>query len=95
MTQHDRMKELALENYQTYLEKNRKYGNSFQDTFQNLGKISALTRMTDKFNRITTMMLSEEVDNEESLIDSLQDLSNYCLMTVVELENTSNKSKVI
>ena len=88
--EHKRFKELLLQNYETYRDKNRKYGNAFQGTFNELGKISALTRMNDKFSRIKTMIISEEVDNEESLIDSLLDLANYCVMSVVELEKRND-----
>ena len=47
--------------------------------------------MNDKFNRIKTMMLSGEVDNEESLSDDLLDLANYCIMTSYELKLKEGK----
>ena len=35
-----------------YREKNQDYGDSFGETFQKLGLISAVTRITDKTNRL-------------------------------------------
>jgi hypothetical protein len=71
----------------TYCKKNEAYGDAFGKTFQELGIISAITRMTDKFNRIKALALG--ADNkvaDESIKDSLLDLANYCLMTYIELE---------
>lgn len=70
----------------TYQTKNRAYGDSFGISFRKYGKISALTRMSDKWNRIETLMTTDTADNGESLSDSLLDLANYCIMTVMELD---------
>jgi hypothetical protein len=68
-----------------YIAKNQAYGDSFGKTFQELGIISAVTRMTDKFNRIKSLALGAN-PGDESMKDSLLDLANYCLMTYIELE---------
>ena len=70
-----------------YHDKNQIYGDSFGKTFQSLGLISAVTRMTDKFNRIVA--LATGVENrviDEALEDTLLDLANYCIMTKIELD---------
>jgi len=70
-----------------YCKKNEAYGDAFGKTFQELGIISAITRMTDKFNRIKSIALG--ADNkvpDESIKDTLLDLANYCLMTYIEIE---------
>lgn len=50
------------------------------------GIISALTRMSDKWNRIKSLAQGAKNDvSDESLEDTLMDLANYCIMTVMEL----------
>ncbi len=72
-----------------YKLKNSKYGDSFGQSVREFGYIAALTRMSDKYNRIKQLILSKEDggDTDESLEDSLLDLANYCIMTTMELNN--------
>lgn len=84
----EKHKHLLVELHETYKSKNQLYGDAFGETIQKYGLISALTRMHDKFSRIETMILGE-LEDEESLRDSLMDLANYCLMTVLESEISS------
>jgi len=75
---------LELDLYKT---KNAKYGDSFGISIKKYGLISALTRMSDKFNRIETLILNHDNGtDDESLRDSLRDLANYCNMTIIEME---------
>ena len=83
---------LMYENQEVYLDKNKKYGDSFTDTIKKYGYISALTRMHDKFSRIEEFIIEGYEDEEESLRDSLMDLANYCYMTVMALERDQNES---
>lgn len=69
-----------------YLKKNQDYGDSFHISVERYGLIAALTRMSDKFNRIENLILSDNKGNFESLEDSLRDLASYCIMTVMELK---------
>jgi hypothetical protein len=81
--------ELCKELNNTYDCKNRDYGNSFGDTFQKLGIISAITRITDKYNRLVSLCTKPENERkvkDESIRDTLMDMANYCMMTVIELE---------
>jgi hypothetical protein len=68
-----------------YTEKNKAYGDAFGKTYQELGIISAVTRMTDKMERIKKLALGAE-QNDEPLKDTLLDLANYCIMTLIEME---------
>lgn len=71
----------------TYREKNIAYGDAFGKTFQELGIISAITRMSDKWNRVKALALgAENKVVDESLRDTLMDLANYCIMTLIEME---------
>ena len=78
--------------HNTFQEKNIAYGNSFRDTFKEYGIIAALTRITDKFNRFKTLALKRETcAGDESIIDTLMDMANYCLMTVMEIKHEDNR----
>lgn len=71
----------------TYKAKNEAYGDSFGKTFNELGIISAITRMTDKLNRVTSLALGAENNvKDETMSDTLLDLANYAIMTEIELE---------
>lgn len=69
-----------------YVSKNHDYGNSFSETFLNLGIISAVTRITDKVNRLQSLCKNEQKVNDESVKDTLMDCANYCIMTIMELD---------
>lgn len=81
---------------ETYVNKNKAYGDSFGVTFQELGIISALTRMTDKWNRIKALAKgTENKVKDEAIEDTLLDLANYCIMTVIELEKQRGEKERI
>ncbi|WP_024831625.1 nucleotide modification associated domain-containing protein [Ruminiclostridium josui] len=83
----DRHKQLCEELNEVYKDKNIAYGDSFGKTFQELGVISAVTRMYDKFNRIKALSTgAENKVMDESLKDTFKDMANYCIMTLIELE---------
>ena len=72
-----------------YAKKNADYGNSFGYTFQKLGLISAITRISDKYNRIcnlATKKSDEAKVKDETIEDTLKDLANYCIMTLIEMQ---------
>lgn len=71
-----------------YARKNHDYGNSFGETFDKLGIISAVTRISDKYNRLVSLCMlpeSERKVKDESIEDTLLDMANYCIMTVIEM----------
>ena len=72
-----------------YAAKNADYGNSFEMTLDKYGIIGAIIRMQDKMNRIDGYYwkANEEKLVDESLIDTLEDLGNYAIMTSVWLRN--------
>lgn len=78
-----------------YEKKNHDYGNSFGETYKDLGIISALTRISDKFNRLKTLAKGENnLVNDEALEDTLLDMANYCIMTKMCLNSEKNESEV-
>lgn len=79
---HDAHKELQ----EIFVKKNTDYGNSFEESLEKHGVIAAIVRMEDKMSRLNTLSKNEALVKDESIIDTLKDLSNYALMTAVWLE---------
>ena len=86
---------IARELSNLYERKNADYGDSFGRSVEKYGLISALTRISDKFNRLESLILNGEHTevNDESLDDTLKDLAAYCIMTVVAREQQKAKRK--
>ena len=56
-----------------YAKKNADYGNSFADTWEKLGAVSGVTRISDKFNRLCNLLTSK---NEQQVKDeSIEDIT--------------------
>ena len=88
MTNVEQFRKIAKELGDLYEKKNLAYGNSFSETYNKLGIISAVTRISDKYNRLCNLATNPDIDNlGESLEDTLRDMASYCIMTVMELEN--------
>ncbi len=75
-----------------YERKNSDYGDSFGKTFQSLGIISAITRISDKYNRIVSLATNKEQKvKDEAIEDTLRDMASYCIMTLIELGMSGKK----
>lgn len=69
-----------------YKAKNHDYGNSFGDTYKKLGIISAVTRLSDKMNRLMSLAVLHDTQvKDEKIEDTLLDMANYAIMTLIEL----------
>lgn len=87
-----KFRQIAEEIGNLYEKKNAAYGNSFGETYQKLGIVSAVTRISDKYNRLCTLVKNPNVDNlGESIEDTLKDMAAYSIMTLMEMskENLS------
>lgn len=70
-----------------YAQKNKAYGDSFGETYRDLGIISAVTRISDKFNRLKTLAKNADIDKgDEAIEDTVLDLANYCIMLYMEMK---------
>lgn len=77
-----------------YEQKNHDYGDSFHQTFVEEGMAMARIRLGDKFNRFKTLSRGgEQKVNDESIRDTLIDLANYAIMTVLEMEVAKDDSE--
>lgn len=69
-----------------YKAKNHDYGDSFGDTYRKLGIISAVTRLSDKMNRLMSLAVKHDAQvKDEKIEDTLLDMANYAIMTLIEL----------
>lgn len=82
------MKQAHDELLSIFEKKNADYGNSFEESLEKHGIIAAIVRMEDKMGRLNSLSKkgTEQKVSDESLVDTLKDLSNYALMTAVWLE---------
>lgn len=88
MSKVEKFRQIATEIGDLYEKKNKAYGDSFSDTFNKLGLISAVTRISDKYNRLCNLATNPNIDNlGESIDDTLRDLAAYSIMTLIELDN--------
>lgn len=71
-----------------YVRKNADYGNSFSEQYQEYGLISSAIRLDDKVRRLKQLVNSESQVKNESVKDTLIDLANYAIMTVMEMEDS-------
>ena len=80
-------REICEEINDLYARKNHDYGDSFHQTFVEEGMAMARIRLGDKFNRFKTLSrFGEQKVDDESIRDTLIDLANYAIMTVLEME---------
>lgn len=77
----------------TYAAKNHDYGNSFDQSLDKFGLIASIVRMGDKMNRLETLVTKKAQVEDESIKDTLLDLANYSIMTVMWLNKNNNYEK--
>ena len=86
-------REICEEINDLYARKNHDYGDSFHQTFVEEGMAMARIRLGDKVNRFKTLSRSgEQKVDDESIRDTLIDLANYAIMTVLEMEVAGNET---
>lgn len=82
----DRHKAICEELTALYARKNHDYGDSFHQSFVEEGMAMARIRLGDKFSRFKTLSQgTEQLVADESIRDTLLDLANYAIMTLMEL----------
>lgn len=70
-----------------YRRKNHDYGDSFHESWIEWGLPMAAIRIGDKYKRLVSLSKgAEQAVKDESIRDTLIDLANYSLMTVMELD---------
>lgn len=70
-----------------YENKNSDYGDSFGKSYKEYGLTMSCIRLEDKLNRLKSLSKSKDQKvNDESIEDTLMDLANYAIMTLIELK---------
>lgn len=83
-------KTITSELCNTYQRKNADYGNSFAEQFNEYGMISSCIRLEDKLRRAKQLTKGVAKVEDEKLEDTLLDMANYAIMTVIELRKQHN-----
>lgn len=89
MTNGEKHKKILDELHNTYNIKNKMYGDSFSESIKEWGYAAVGIRITDKFLRMKQLLRSESFGNngtDESLRDTLSDMANYCIMSIMQLD---------
>ena len=92
----ERFKEITAEMTATFIAKNKDYGNSFDKTIDEEGYVAFQVRALDKLNRFKSILSSQSREvKDESILDTLKDLANYCIMCSMKIsEDLDNKKEV-
>ena len=86
-TEEDNHWELCRELQELYHRKNLDYGDSFHLSFLEEGLAMPRIRLGDKYLRFKTLTSGEKQRvSDESIRDTLIDLANYSIMTIMELD---------
>lgn len=72
---------------ETYVRKNHDYGNSFDKSLDKFGLVASVVRIGDKMNRIESLVQKKAMIQDESIRDTLLDMANYAIMTVMWMDN--------
>ena len=69
-----------------YKKKNQDYGDSFSKSYKEYGLTMSCIRLEDKLNRLKSLNKNGNAQvKDESIQDTLMDLANYAIMTLIEL----------
>lgn len=73
---------------ETFKRKNHDYGNSFEKSLDTFGLVAGIVRMNDKFERLLSLTRGDKnaLVGSESLVDTLEDMSNYAAMAACYLK---------
>lgn len=95
LTKVDKHKRICKELNDLYARKNADYGDSFGKSYKEYGLTMACIRLEDKLNRIKALSKQAAQVSDESITDTLMDLANYSIMTLVELgQGDTEKQKM-
>lgn len=79
------------EMYKIFEGKRKDYGPTTTKTFEEYGIVAMLVRMEDKFGRLKSLTMQGAAPHYESIEDTLMDLANYCIITLLEMAKQNAK----
>ena len=84
-----RFAKVTLEMTKLYAKKNHDYGNAFEKGIKDIGLKYAASRLYDKVNRFITFTDNNELlVKDEKVEDTLIDLANYSIMTIIAMRKS-------
>lgn len=81
----EKFKSITDNMLELYKKKNHDYGNSFDISLDKFGLIASVVRLGDKMNRIESLIQKDNKVKDESIKDTITDMANYCIMTLMWL----------
>ena len=87
ITDVDRFETITKYMLKIFKQKNHDYGNSFEQSLNDEGIAASRIRLRDKWNRFVQLSRGRNAQvNEESIQDTLLDMANYAIMTIMWLD---------
>lgn len=88
MTEDERRhKKILDEMADTFSKKNSDYGNAFEEILDDFGASYAVGRLKEKLKRLTQLVVSNKQEvKDESIEDTLLDMANYAVLTIMWLQ---------
>jgi hypothetical protein len=77
--------------HKTLIAKNRDYGNSVEEQFNEYGTTSLLIRLDDKLRRLKTLSKQPAEVTSESIQDTFLDLAGYAILGYLCLQEEEDK----
>lgn len=89
----DSHKKICEELTRIYEKKNNDYGDSFGKGFKEYGMTMPCIRLEDKLLRLKSLTVQnkEQKVSDESIEDTLLDLANYAIMSLIEMRGNKNE----
>ena len=87
----EKFTEITSNMAKTYAAKNHDYGNSFEQSLDKFGLVASVVRLGDKMNRIESLTKKGAQVKDESIKDTLLDMANYAIMTVMWMDKKSGE----
>ena len=90
----DMFKDLAMQMVETFARKRHDYGQTSTETYKKFGPISMYLRMYDKMGRLENLFVNgAENLTGEAIEDTLLDLANYAIITILEKRKAEAEAK--
>lgn len=93
MTKYEKHQEICNKLNNIYKCKNHDYGDSFGKSYSEYGIAMTCIRLEDKLNRLKSLTKSTAQVKDESIEDTLLDLANYAIMTLIERDGAHEAAK--
>lgn len=93
MTKVERHEQICKFLTDLYARKNKDYDDSFGKSYKEYGMAMPCIRLEDKLNRLKALTIKNQKQevSDESISDTLYDLANYSIMTIIEMDIENEK----